>query len=139
MSVPDDPGGSGLQVSSSVSIPNKSDMETEGSVLDTDASKNIVNSAPKRKRARNNTYANLKCKAISALKRGRPGNQSRDETPTTFTCHGSPAPSNPGTPNCPSKIRKVPATHPDMPLNFLRTDRKDHMPGLPEWLKNRQK
>ncbi|KAL4719803.1 hypothetical protein ACJJTC_019247 [Scirpophaga incertulas] len=82
-----------------------------------------------------NTYANLKCKAISALKRGRPGNQSRDETPTTFTCHGSPAPSNPGTPNCPSKIRKVPATHPDMPLNSLRTDRKDHMPDISSTLR----
>lgn len=41
MSVQDDPGGSSLQVSNFVTIPStRSDMETEGSIIDTDCSEN---------------------------------------------------------------------------------------------------
>jgi hypothetical protein len=50
MSVPDDPGGSSLQVSHYVTVSNKSDMETEGSVIDSDCSFNGKNSANKRRR-----------------------------------------------------------------------------------------
>lgn len=70
-------------------------------------------------------------KAVSIRKRGRPCNQSRDGTPISFTGHGSPASSNPGTPstNSPSKIRTVPVRHQELPLNSVRTDKRDHWPN----------
>lgn len=49
MSVPDDPGGSGLQVSNYVTITNKSDMETEDSIIDSDCSISTKNTATKRR------------------------------------------------------------------------------------------
>jgi hypothetical protein len=50
MSVPDDPGGGCLQVSNYITISNKSDMETEGSIVDSDCSFG-KNSAAKRRRS----------------------------------------------------------------------------------------
>jgi hypothetical protein len=75
MSVPDDPGGSGLQVSNYVTIPNRSDMDTEGSVLDSDCSINTKNSASKRRR----TSSRKICKHCNKRRRNQKSNTALSE------------------------------------------------------------
>lgn len=78
MSVPDDPGGSGLQVSNYVTISNKSDMDTEGSVIDSDCSINTKNAASKRRR----TSSRKVCKHCNKKRR----HQSSSTAPSENDC-----------------------------------------------------
>jgi hypothetical protein len=74
MSVPDDPGGTSLQVSNYITITTKSDMETEGSIVESDCSVN-KKSATKRRR----TTSRKICKHCNKKRRHHKSNSTPSE------------------------------------------------------------